>query len=159
MKWYQSSRVISIAFALIAIFFIGCSSLVQVISPNPTDPTATTNGYNMDAAGHYIIKIVFNNAINPSTVVIKQTLKLHFSKDPNADATIAWSPDSKIATVTTVLTRDMLNIFRPDDHFTLTLVGTNEGNGVVKSAGGDVLDGDYSNSGGGNYVMGFTIIG
>ena len=94
-----------------------------------------------------------------NTVTPMKTLKLHFSKDANANAIVNWSTDNKTATIQTSLTRDDLNIFRPDDHFSLTLIGTDEGNGVVKSADGAILDGDYSNSAGGNYLISFTILG
>jgi hypothetical protein len=143
----------------IGIFITSCSSHVQVISPNPTDATAQVNGYKMDAMGHYVITIVFNKTMDPATVVVKKTLKLHFSKDPNADGVVSWSANNTTAKVTTALTRDDLDIFRPDDHFSLTLVGTDDGNGVVKSSTGQILDGDYNNSAGGNYVMGFTVLG
>jgi hypothetical protein len=158
MKAYQTKLWLFV-FIGMGIFFTACSSYVQVISPNPTDATAEVNGYKMDATGHYVIIIVFNKTMDPASVVVKKTLKLHFTKDPNADAVVIWSANNTTARVTTTLTRDDLDKFQPDDHFSLTLVGTDEGNGVVKSSTGQVLDGDYNSSAGGNYVMGFTVLG
>lgn len=156
---YNFKKISVSILGLVLILFSSCALLIHVDSPKPTDPNVQVNGYSMDAAGHYIIKIIFNYAINTSTVISTKTLILKFSKDANTNAAITWSPDSKTATVTTIKTRDDLNIFQPDDHFSLTLIGTDAGNGVIKSTGGYVLDGDYDNTGGGDYVIGFTIIG
>lgn len=152
------SAVFLSAFATMLVI-TSCKSLVQVVSPKPTDSNAQVNGYSLDAAGHYILTITFNNPMDAATVVVTKTLKLHFANDANAAASVTWSPDMMTATVTTIKTRAELNRFQPDDSFTMTLVGTDEGNGVVKSTSGDILDGDYNNTGGGNYVMGFTLIG
>jgi hypothetical protein len=49
--------------------------------------------------------------------------------------------------------------FHPDDGFTLTILGTDNGNGVVQSTTGVTLDGNYDGKPGGNYVKVFRIIG
>jgi hypothetical protein len=130
-----------------------------VLSPKPDDATAKVNGYTMDNAGHYSVHVKFNMAVDTASVVVGKTLILRFSKDPNTAATITWSANGEELTVTTSKTRSELNTFNPDDSFTLTLVGTDAGSGVVKSGTSKILDGDYQGGPGGNYVMTFTLIG
>jgi hypothetical protein len=131
----------------------------RVTSPTPSDVTATYNGFSSNASGQLIIKVSFSDPVNQNTVVARKTLLLKFTKNANANATLSWSLDSKVLTITTVDTRDNLMSFQPDDGFTLTLIGRDRGDGVVKSTGGAALDGDYDGNAGGDYRKGFFIIG
>jgi len=147
--------------SLIALLVLASSCKVNlvVLSPKPDDATARVNGYTIDNAGHYSVHVKFNMVVDQATVVVGKTLILKFSKDQNTTATITWSANGEELTVTTTKTRTELNTFNPDDSFSLTLVGTDTGVGVVKSSTGKILDGDYQDGAGGNYVMGFTLIG
>jgi hypothetical protein len=146
---------------LIIIFLSACKTF-QVSDPRPSDFNAVYNGFSQDAAGHIVIPVTFNEAVDQSTVAVGVTLFLKFTKDPNTTATLSWSADSKKLTITTVKTRDQLMSFNPDDGFCLTLRGSSKiipNGSVVKSRAGVVLDGNYDGKPGGNYNMCFFIIG
>lgn len=159
MKPFSISKRQLVLLILSANLLASCAVNLVVLTPNPTNATAQVNGYSMDNAGHYIIVVKFNMAVDPSTVMVGKTLNLRFAKDPNATAALSWSATNDQLTITTTKTRDELNLFHPDDAFTVTLIGTDAGNGAVKSKSGKILDGDYQGGAGGNYVMSFTLIG
>jgi hypothetical protein len=145
---------------LICSLFISlCSCSFRVTAPLPSDTTAAVNGFSMDPTGHLVIKVTFSDPVDRSTVITQKTLILKFAKNANESATLLWSADNKTLTITTVDRRDDIMTFSPDGGFSLTLIGVDTGNGVVKSTKGAILDGDYSGKPGGNYVKGFTIIG
>ena len=146
---------------IISSFLISIMSCVsfRVTSPLPSDTTATVNGFSLNSSGQIVIPVVFSESVDISTVIANKTLILKFSKNPNETATLTWSPDNKTLTIVTVDKRDDLMSFHPDDGFSLTLLGIDNGNGVVKSTSGTILDGDYNKKAGGNYVKGFTVIG
>jgi hypothetical protein len=144
-----------IVFGLFVPLF-GCS--FRVTAPLPSDTTATVNGFSTDPSGHLVIIVTFSDPVNGSTVIPQKTLILKFAKNANENAALTWLT-SKTLKIVTVDKRDDLMTFTPDGSFSLTLIGTDSGNGVVKSASGAALDGNYDNKPGGDYVKGFTIIG
>ncbi|HTK20299.1 MAG TPA: hypothetical protein VL442_12315 [Mucilaginibacter sp.] len=135
---------------------LGCS--FRVTAPLPSDTTATVNGFSTDASGHLVITVSFSDPVNESTVIPQRTLILKFAKNANENATLTWL-NSKTLKIVTVDKRDDLMVFAPDGSFSLTLIGTDVGNGAVKSTSGAILDGNYDGKPGGDYVKGFTIIG
>lgn len=150
----------SLNWFLTAILFTLTNCSFQISSPKPSDPTATVNGFTVLPSGHIEINVVFNEDVDPNTVIVGKTLFLKFTKNANEDATLLWDPGSKKKLkITTVDKRDDLMVFDPDDGFLLTIVGRDAGNGAVKSVGGTLLDGDYDGKAGGDYRMSFTIIG
>jgi hypothetical protein len=157
-SFMRESPALAVSLTLI-LTLCACKTNLVVLTPQPTNATAQVNGFTMDNQGHYVIDVKFNERVDQSTVMVGKTLLLKFSKDANADATLSWSPDGLELKITTTKTRPDLNTFNPDDSFSLTLIGTDAGNGVVKSAAGKVLDGDYQDGAGGDYRMGFTLIG
>lgn len=153
----KTNKLFGLPVLVLLVTLASCS--FRVTSPTPSDVTATYNGFSSNSSGQLIIKLNFSDPVNQSTVIAQKTLLLKFTKNANAAATLSWSLDSKVLTITTVETRDNLMSFQPDDGFTITLIGRDRGNGVVKSSGGTILDGDYDGNAGGDYRKGFFIVG
>jgi hypothetical protein len=141
-----------------SILLVGCSSFT-VTKPDPTDQVEQVNGFSRDpTTDHLIMKIEFSQQVDPKTVTIHKTLILKFAKDPNAGAQLNWT-DTQHLTITTDLPVDQLMTFTPDGGWTLTIIGTDKGDGIVKDLNGKVLDGDKDGTDGGDYIMGYRIIG
>jgi hypothetical protein len=138
-----------------------CANTLQVLTPQPTNPTDQVNGYTITAPplNQLSFKVTFNNPVAMASVVPGQTLRLTTSKDPNAGGSLSWSPDRKVLTFTTTKGVDDLLFQNPDASFCLTLVGTDAGQGVVKDDTGKALDGDLNGTSGGDWKMCFTRIG
>jgi len=136
-------------------------ALLRVTAPLPTDPVARVNGYSRDGNGRLVITITFNEPVKQSSVVVGKTLIVSGQADNNAAGTLAWSPDGKTVTFTSTKTLDQLISPRSttDAFFTLTIIGTDSGQGAVTDASGNRLDGDYDGTAGGDYKMSFTLIG
>ena len=149
-----------ILFMTLAVILSSCVSF-RISSPKPSDFNAVYNGFSQDATGHMVIPVTFTQAVDQSTVAIGRTVFLKFSKDPNAAATLSWSADSKVLTITTVKTRDELMSFTPDDGFCLSIRGSSKipNTNIVTNTKGVALDGNYDGKPGGNYNMCFFIIG
>jgi hypothetical protein len=122
-------------FAGLFLILSGCQTF-QVSTPKPSDFNAVYNGFSQDPQGHMVIPVTFNDAVDTLTVIVGKTLFLKFTKNPNANATLMWSPDLKKLRITTLQTRDELMQFDPDDGFCLTLKGTSRAGNVVKSKKG-----------------------
>jgi hypothetical protein len=146
------------------LYIVGIVSLLnsctfQISSPKPIDATDNTSGPPVNSNGQLVISVAFTEAVDQNTVVPGKTLILKFTKDPNAAVNIAWSADSKNLTITTRKKSFELLTLTPDGGFTLTFIGTDKGNGVVKTKNGATLDGDYDNKAGGDYLKGYIIVG
>ncbi len=142
---------------LLTIALTGCATF-RVDSPKPSDPLAAVNGWSR-VQDHIVITVVFNTAVNPGTVVLGNTLFFVTSKDPNATGSIGWAADNKSFTFTSTKVWGDLLSPRPDDFFTLKLVGTDAGHGKIVDTANTALDGDYDGNPGGDYSMTFTLIG
>ncbi len=146
------------------LFIVGIASLLyscsfQISSPKPKDATDNTSGPPVNANGQLVISVVFTDPVDQNTVVPGKTLILKFPKDPNAAMDIAWSADFKNLTITTIKKSFELLTLAPDGGFTLTFIGTDKGDGVVKTKSGAILDGDYDSKPGGDYLKGYIIVG
>jgi len=131
----------------------------QIASPKPKDATDNTSGPPVNSNGQLVISIVFTDPVDQNSVVPGKTLIMKFTKDSNADTDLIWSADSKNLTITTRKKGFELLTFNPDDGFTLTFIGTDKGNGVVKTKNGTILDGDYDSNPGGDYIKEYIIVG
>lgn len=137
---------------------VGCATF-RVDSPKPSDPLAAINGWCCFGPQKFIvIQVVFNAAVDRSTVIAGRTVFLKTTKDPNAAFNIAWNDDRRF-TLTTIKVSEDLLFPHPDDGFTLTLIGTDAGQGVIRDTSGKALDGDYNGTPGGDYKIVFTLIG
>ena len=110
-------------------------------------------------AGHIVIQIEFNDAVDENTVTVGKTLLLDTPLDHQAGGTLSW-PNSKTLIFTTAKTRkELLPQGGPDAGFTLSLLGTDKGNGVIKASNGTVLDGDKDGTPGGDHKNSFLLPG
>ncbi len=116
--------------------------------------------YRITDDGRISIDIHFNKQYDPNTVVVGKTLILVTEKDANAAGT--WIPLSTEGTTirftTTKKIGDLL-IHDPDGFFTLKLIGSDTGNGAIKSEAGRHLDGDRNHVDGGDYKTTFSHVG
>lgn len=108
---------------------------------------------------HLIIKVIFDQPVDQSSVIVGKTFVVETEKDPNAAGTLTWTADSKTVTYRSTKNYFDLLIFDSDGAFTLKLIGTDTGKGAIKSIGGAFLDGDNDMSSGGNYSTSFNLIG
>lgn len=141
------------------------SDLLQVISPEgKTLPPK--QGYTLTPLGRHVsIQVTFTQPVDPTTLIARQTVVLHFAGDPNADAQLALSADKRVLTITTrnsffELTTPF-NPFTPDTRFSLRLKGNaRRPSGmlgpVIKSSKGHVLDGNRDSKDGGDYKTSFS---
>jgi hypothetical protein len=135
------------------------SCTFQIASPKPSDPAENTSGPPVNADGHLVITLKFTDPVDINSVVFDKTFFLDFSKKPGAHASFNWSADAKTLTITTDDQRSDLVSLLPDGGFTVRLIGTDKGNGTVKSTNGVILDGDYDGKPGGDYIKVYRIIG
>lgn len=139
------------------------STLTTVIQPDPSDPLAVFS-YAWSGDDKLLIKVVFSGPMDASSAVARLNVVLRTSGDANADMALQWSPDATTMLLKTVKSSGDLLRPRPDDSFTLTLVGDDIRVGLLVKRGlrdefGLRLDGDRDGREGGNYVMSFTVIG
>jgi len=140
-----------------SLLFSSCS--FQVVYPKPVDPSENTSGPPINAAGQLVITIQFTDPVNLGSLVMGKTVLLSFPGNPSVAANLSLSIDLKTLTITTKDIASNLLHLSPDGGFTLQLVGTDRGNGVITTTSNTVLDGDYDGKPGGNYVKQYHIIG
>ena len=149
--------LLTVVMVIIAILLVSCIGSFRVLSPKREQ--TSSQDFSFDNTGHITIEIRFHAPVRTNTVVVGKTLVLVTDKDPNADGSLKWSGDDREVTFTTDKTAADLLRYDPDGHFTLKLIGTDTGDGAIKTKDGSLLDGDADGTGGGNYKTGFTHIG
>lgn len=108
---------------------------------------------------HIVIEVTFNRGVDRSTVIVGKTLVLKTQQDPHAHVSLTWSENAtSLSLRTTKVVEDLLK-FDPDGHFTLTLIGTDTGEGAVTDRNGHPLDGESDGVDGGDYQTSFTLVG
>ena len=117
-----------------------------------------------DATGVNLrLTVEFIGNVNVASVKPQQTITLATALDQNAaGAVVGVAPThggNSAILFTTTKTIDQLLFQGPDAGFTLTLIGTNHGLGVVVDDHGNALDGDGDGVPGGDYVMSLIRIG
>ncbi len=132
----------------------GCPTTFQV-----TFPTALqTTSQDFDLAnGKIRIRVVFNKAVDMSSLDPGNNVILVAETTNNADITITAGSTGADIIITTVDDASSLLTYDPDGFFSLKLLGS--GSNPIKSADGDVLDGDEDGTAGGDYETGFVVIG
>ena len=138
---------------------------LRVLSPSP-GVYASAEGYTITADDKIAVTLNFNWPVDISTVIAGRTVIMVFPKDGAPKLNLEWSNNNKTLVITTVKTRSRLLAHQPDAYFKLTLRGNpfnilraNNEPVMIKSAGGKILDGDYDDKEGGNYVISFISIG
>jgi hypothetical protein len=132
---------------------------LRVVYPPPSNPEPQSDYYKIELdTGRISISIKFTESVDPSTVIVGQTLLLRFPKNRNATASLQWLDQNRLLIVRTDKTASDLG----DRSFDYSLILKGEaktpqgGFGpVVKSASGKILDGDNNRREGGNYVATF----
>jgi hypothetical protein len=109
------------------------------------------------------LTVEFSWAVDVASVIPQKTLFLRTSKITNAPGTVVGVATSQggfsaILFTTTNLMDDLLRP-RPDDAFTLTLIGTDHGGGAIVDERGWPMDGDADGVPGGDFTTTFTVIG
>lgn len=138
---------------------------LRVLSPSP-GVYASAEGYTITADDKIAVTLNFNWPVDISTVIAGRTVIMDFPKDGAPKLNLEWSNNNKTLVITTVKTRSRLLTHQPDAYFKLTLRGNpfniirvNNEPVMIKSASGKILDGDYNDKEGGNYVISFISIG
>lgn len=152
----KTNRILG-AILFFAIVLLSASCTFKVVSPKALQ--TSSSDYTLDNNDHISIEIVFNHVVDQNTVVVGKTLILETEKKPNAGGTLSWSADGKTATFVSADSADDLLIFDSDGFFTLHLIGTDTGDGVIKDQPGKVLDGDADGTDGGDYKTTFVLVG
>lgn len=128
-----------------------------VVTPDQSDYNPAGGTFTTDGAGHLIITVTFNRALDLNSVVPAATI--YFEGYAISQGTVEFSNGNKTVTFTTT---DQWSAFATPGqmiYFDFLLIGTDAGNGVVKDSNGMVLDGDEDGVAGGNYVLHLYIIG
>jgi hypothetical protein len=106
----------------------------------------------MTANGKLRITVLFNRAVDTSTVIPQHSLILDTERDNNASVVLDWNPMKTQAIITSVRNHTALCSYDPDCFFRLTLDGTAAG--AIKAEDGGLLNGGTQ-----DYWTGFTIVG
>ncbi len=164
----KSTLTKTIFVGLFVLLLSGCSTF-QVTKPTTAAQGASDFTFGgTDLQGPLIIKVQFNQAVDSGTVIPGKTLILDTQiRDPQngqltrkeIDGTVQWNGDQEFTYTTTKIRKDLPFQGGPDVGFTLTLIGTDKGNGVVKAKDGTLLDGDKDGTAGGDYKRQFLLPG
>src|SRR6266545_275031 len=104
---------------------------LQVVDPpqsNSPDPFR----FSTDATGHCTVIITFNRPVDESSVIVGSTFFFSGSLNPSAPGNITWASDDTAMTFVTQDRLDQIVFFGPDGFFSVRLVGTDAGAGVVR---------------------------
>lgn len=104
-----------------------------------------------------VITVQFTRAVDMDSLIPGTNVVLDTEQDNNADITIAAGSNSREIVITSVADYTDLLVFDPDGYFALHMRGS--GDNPVRSATGDILDGDNDGEAGGDYWTNFVIIG
>ncbi|HEX5654018.1 MAG TPA: hypothetical protein VFX58_13145 [Chitinophagaceae bacterium] len=137
-----------------ALLHVTCT--FRVVSPKAFQ----SSSQDFDASDGFItITVTFNEDVDKNTVVIGKTFILVTEKVPNAPGAFIPTPDPrKLIFKTTSKVSDLLT-FDPDGFFSLKMIGSDTGDGAIKTVNGRHLDGDGNNTNGGDYSTSFVIVG
>ncbi|MFQ5806043.1 MAG: hypothetical protein ACE5I3_06305 [Phycisphaerae bacterium] len=122
----------------------------------PTAMQTTSQDYEIDNS-KIKITVVFNKAVDMSSLVAGTNVILVTEKDANADINITAGTTPADVVITSVDDYGDLLTFDPDGFFTLRLRGS--GANPIESSDGDILDGDGDGAAGGDYQTSFALIG
>lgn len=128
-----------------------------VVTPDQSDYNPAGGTFTTDGAGHLIITVTFNRALDLNSVVPASTI--YFEGDAVSQGTVAFSNGNKTVTFTTTDEVSEFATMGGNAVFDFLLIGTDAGNGIVKDSNGMVLDGDEDGEAGGDYILHLYIIG
>ena len=148
----------SIALFMSIVLFPSCNGAMVVTYPDALQ--VGSQQYRITSDGEISIDIHFNQPYDPETIVVGKTLILVTEKDLNAAGNwIPLSAEGEVIRFTTTMTIGDLLIHDPDGFFTLKLIGSDAGDGAIKSKSGRHLDGNRDGTDGGDYETTFSHVG
>ena len=144
----SSLKILDVEYAIVCAEE-GVVGSLQALSP----PAFQLNSqFNKTADEKLRITVVFNKAVDTTTLIPQHNLILDTERDHNASVTLGWDPTNTRAIITTVKNHTALCNYDPDCFFRLTLDGTSPE--AISAEDGSLL-----NEGNRDYWTGFTIVG